>query len=113
MKLHKEHGLNPTISICFFCGEEKNEIGLLGASYKGEAPLKTVLNLEPCMACENNYTSKGVFLLESLDSKNFTGRFVCITDESFKKIFNIDIPEKKIAFVEPKVFINFIEKEGE
>ena len=26
--LHKEHGVNPTIPICSFCGEDKNDIVL-------------------------------------------------------------------------------------
>jgi hypothetical protein len=35
MRLHNEYGLNPTIPICFFCGESKDEVALLGANYKG------------------------------------------------------------------------------
>lgn len=30
IKLSSKHGVNPTIPVCFFCGEEKNEIALLG-----------------------------------------------------------------------------------
>ena len=30
LKLSPKHGLNPTISVCFWCGEEKDESALLG-----------------------------------------------------------------------------------
>ena len=30
MKLSPKHGLNPLIPGCFWCGESKNEIALLG-----------------------------------------------------------------------------------
>ena len=30
IRLSKEHGVNPAIPICYFCGEEKNEIVLAG-----------------------------------------------------------------------------------
>jgi hypothetical protein len=52
IKLHKEHGLNPTIPICVFCGEDKNEIALLGADYKGEAPMHMAIDNEPCEECQ-------------------------------------------------------------
>ena len=30
IKLSPKHGLNPTIPVCFWCGEERNEVALLG-----------------------------------------------------------------------------------
>lgn len=55
IRLHKDHGLNPTIPTCFFCGEAKNEVVLLGAAYKGEAPMQMVINAEPCDACKEKF----------------------------------------------------------
>jgi hypothetical protein len=52
MILSKEHGLNPTMPVCYWCGEETGEVALLGAAYKGEAPMHMVLNKEPCPACK-------------------------------------------------------------
>ena len=55
--LSPKHGLNPTIPICFWCGEEKNEIALMGRigdARKGEdfeAPMHAVLDYEPCDKC--------------------------------------------------------------
>ena len=52
IRLHPEHGLNPTLCTCFWCGEDTGEIALLGATYNGEAPMHLVLNYEPCAACK-------------------------------------------------------------
>lgn len=52
IRLHPEHGLNPTLCTCFWCGEDTGEIALLGATYNGEAPMHMVLNYEPCAACK-------------------------------------------------------------
>ena len=30
IRLSKKYGVNPSIPICFWCGQEKNEIALLG-----------------------------------------------------------------------------------
>lgn len=61
--LHPEHGLNPTIPICFWCGEEKNEIAFLGNKCKKEAPKHTMLDYEPCNKCQEKW-NQGVALLE-------------------------------------------------
>ena len=58
IKLHKEHGLNPTVPICIYCGKDKNEVALLGAAYKEEAPMHMILNNEPCDSCKEKIESK-------------------------------------------------------
>ena len=49
-----KHGINPTMGICLYCGEETGEIGLLGR-LKGdeEAPRYSILSYEPCKECAN------------------------------------------------------------
>lgn len=70
IQLSPEHGLNPTIPVCFFCGESKNEIALMGRihSKKGarddvKAPMYMVLNYEPCDECIEKF-KQGVLLIE-------------------------------------------------
>lgn len=55
IRISEKHGLNPCIPICPFCGQEKNELALLGY-IKGdkEAPKSAILNLEPCDTCREN-----------------------------------------------------------
>lgn len=55
--LHKEYGLNSTIPICAFCGESKNEIVMLGAAYKEEAPMHMIVDDQPCEACREKLDS--------------------------------------------------------
>lgn len=52
--LSPEHGLNPTIPVCFWCGKDKNEVALLGRIGGREdraAPNRMVLDYEPCEDC--------------------------------------------------------------
>ena len=53
IKISPKYGVNPTIPVCFFCGEPKNEIALMG-KMKGdiEAPKNMVLDYEPCEHCK-------------------------------------------------------------
>ena len=73
IRLSPKYGLNPTIPVCFWCGEEKNEIALLGrlsskktvkTAWDGEstkavdsdieAPRHCVIDYEPCDECKKN-----------------------------------------------------------
>lgn len=61
--LSPAHGVNPTIATCFWCGQEKNEIALMGMLPDDtEAPRNMVLNYEPCETCKNNM-KKGITLI--------------------------------------------------
>lgn len=90
VKLSKKHGLNPSLSICFFCGKEKNELVLPG-KLKGdqEAPRKAVWNYEPCESCKK-YMKEGVLVAVVKDGsgpKNpyRTGRMLVIKNEDANK----------------------------
>ena len=60
IKLSRKHGLNPTIPICFWCGQEKNEIAILGKvdtpdEKDVEAPMYSILDYTPCEKCQTNW----------------------------------------------------------
>lgn len=60
IRLSPNHGINPTMGICFFCGEETGTIALTGKLPNDEeAPRKTVLNYEPCDKCRAQF-EKGI-----------------------------------------------------
>ena len=69
IEISKKYGVNPTIPVCFFCGEQKNEIALLGHigdRRKGEdieAPRYAVLDYEPCDCCKDKF-NQGVLFIE-------------------------------------------------
>jgi len=105
IKLSKKHGVNPSMSICFFCGKEKNEIVLPG-KLKGdaEAPRKAVWNYEPCDECKK-YMSEGVMVCVVKDGSSpknpyRTGRSIVIRDEDAKNIFNVDPKTTRFFFLE-------------
>ena len=70
IRLSPKHGVNPTIPICAWCGEQKNEIALLGQigdRRKGEdleAPRTCILDYEPCEHCAEQW-AMGVAVLEA------------------------------------------------
>lgn len=73
IKISPKYGVNPTIPICFFCREEKNEIALLGKiGGRGkdlEAPHKIILDYEPCEECKKKMAT-GITLIEVTTTPN-------------------------------------------
>lgn len=103
IKLHPEYGLNPTISQCLLCGGEKNEVVLLGSAYNERAPMKMVVNSEPCDECKQ-MMEVGILLISVKDGSDTenpfrTGRKFSIKIDACQRIFG-QIPEKRAAFVE-------------
>ena len=108
IKLSPKHGVNPSMDLCFWCGQPKGLI-LCGRMHekKGdrtdvEAPKGMVMNLEPCDKCKENF-NLGVQIVEVVDDgskfhndltfaiqaedkkvKWPTGRFVVMKAESIK-----------------------------
>lgn len=121
IKLSPKHGVNPTIPVCFWCGEEKNEIALLGHIGDGrkgediEAPMHMVLNYDPCDKCAANM-SLGVVcievvdippqegMLELVDGHYPTGRWNVIKPEAAQRIFNLDLEAGKKLLVSEEAF---------
>jgi len=100
IRLHKEHCLNPSVNMCFWCGESK-EIILFGASIKGEAPREVMTNYDPCNKCAEKM-ALGVTLMEAKEIQRGmypTGRWWVIKREAAVKLFNRDDIEDK-AFIE-------------
>lgn len=107
IKLSPKHGVNPTIPMCFFCGESKNEIALLGKiGGKGEdieAPMYMVLDYEPCDKCKetigDNVLVIGVQAQDTAElqkclpiQKGFVpyGNWTIMLPEAVKRIFELD-----------------------
>lgn len=113
IKLSKKHGVNPTIPICFFCGNEKNEIALLGElPNDAEAPKHTIINYEPCDTCKE-IMNKGITVMEVTTKPNApnqppiqkncypTGRFLTLSKDSAKRSFpTIDVEKDKIILTD-------------
>jgi hypothetical protein len=111
-----KHGVNPTLGICFWCGEETGEIGLLGVNGGKEASMHSVLGYEPCDKCKESW-NQGTPVLEANSTPNVdkqpifggaypTGRYVVLRHGAL----NIDIPIGKPVFMRPEDFNNLLEQ---
>ena len=116
IRLHREHCLNPTILQCFFCGKDKNEIALLGAAYKGKAPMHMCIDKTPCDECKA-MMEQGVLLIRVKDGSDRdnpyrTGPMVVVKVEAAQRIFN-NIGTNRVAFIEDSTWekIGLPEKE--
>ena len=123
--LSPKHGLNPTIPVCAWCGEPKNEIALMGrikTDVKGEdpeAPMHCVLDYEPCEHCQEQW-SQGVAVLEATtkrptpyrpaiqkqgDTEIYpTMRFVVIKPEATERIFGGQFSAGQKLLLEDEAF---------
>lgn len=102
MVVSKKHGLNPSMDICFFCGEAKG-IALFG-KMKGDAkaPHNVLLNYEPCDKCKE-LMAQGTTLIEVVTEDNGnmqiqegiypTGRWSVMRSEAAKELFETDSPK--------------------
>ena len=118
IKISPKYGVNPTIPVCFFCGEQKNEIALMG-KLKGdiEAPKNMVLDYEPCEHCKEQW-DMGVPLIECVTSSFIdddrpgisvdpatnellypTGRHCVVKIEAARRMFNV--PDEQIQLGKP------------
>ena len=116
--LSPEHGLNPTIPVCFWCGKDKNEIaflGRIGGKEDREAPSRMVLDYEPCEDCRRGM-ARGFTIMEATDDPNAvtstpiqegaypTGRFVVLKDDAAEMIFSASVVAKRKCLVDPEFF---------
>jgi hypothetical protein len=106
--LSPKHGLNPTIPKCFICGQNKNEILLLGRLKKDEeAPHNVCFDYSPCDSCRD-WMKQGIILI-SVDEKKSsdkhnpyrTGGWTVIKAKAARRIFgkNSEVLKKRVAFL--------------
>lgn len=104
IRLSPKYGVNPTIPVCFWCGEERGEIALLGhignrrRNEDIEAPRHAVIDYEPCGKCKC-HMSQGFTLMEATQHPNSrtsvpaqngvypTGNFAVVKPEAIQRVF--------------------------
>jgi hypothetical protein len=111
IKLSEKYGVNPSVNVCFYCNEDKNEIVLPGR-LKGdaEAPHRGVWNMEPCDKCKT-HMEQGIILisvdeLRSMDRENpwRTGGWCVVREDAILQIINPPelaerVRQTRVAFV--------------
>ena len=127
--LSKEHGVNPTIPVCFFCGEPRNEVALLGKLKDDkEASMYSIIDYEPCESCKEKM-SYGVTLIGVVDKQpednrppvkasNLendlypTGSWCVITVDDFCEIFEVEDKESipNAIYLDQELLNKFLEE---
>lgn len=121
IKLSPKHGVNPTIPICAWCGQQKSEIAMLGKFDRedSEAPRSCILDYVPCDKCAEQW-SAGVAILEATTARPTpyrppmkqdkgvdiypTMRMVVINSESASHIFGSEMSAGQRILLEDTAF---------
>jgi hypothetical protein len=108
IRLHPEHGLNPSLLQCFACGGDAG-VAILGYNGGKEAPRKMATVDTFCQKCEE-HMKLGVILIEARNGESGqnpyrTGRQWVVTEEAVRKAF-----DPKIAEAAAKYRVSFIEE---
>jgi len=111
VKISDKHGVNPSVSQCFYCMGDKNEVILFG-KLKGdaEAPRKACIDMEPCEECAGHMEA-GIILVsvdkhktDDIENPYRSGGWVVVKDEAVQR-WGIDsgdeaaILARRFAFV--------------
>lgn len=120
IKLSPKHGVNPSITKCFFCGEDTGVVLLGRLENDAEAPKYVVMDYEPCDKCKS-MMEKGITFIEVSDTPiqpNMppiqqgiypTGRFFVLKEDSIDKIIKSaemcnELHEKRKAFIDTETY---------
>jgi len=67
IRLSEKHGVNPSVCVCFWCGEDRGDLVLAGRlAGDREMPHKCIVDYEPCDACQAKMAT-GITLIEVSD----------------------------------------------
>lgn len=101
IRLSEKHGVNPSITICFYCHKEIG-IALFGKMKNDEeAPKYCYNSLEPCDECKEKYKDDTLIVEYDMDAKEPTGRWIAISKEY---INDEAIKTSQVALATPPTF---------
>ena len=63
IKLSEKHGVNPSLTVCFWCGEHTGIALLVRLPGDKEAPKEIIADYEPCDKCKEQW-NKGIPIIE-------------------------------------------------
>lgn len=121
IKVSEKHGVNPSMEVCFWCGEHTGNLLMLGRLPGDvEAPREMVTSYQPCDCCLENFT-QGIHVFEMTDrptkgdkqldlqGRYPTGRYCVVKEEAIalwindKEIVQSVLEQRKCG-VPPEVF---------
>ena len=111
--LSPEHGLNPMLVTCFWCGKETGEIALLGLidDDDPEAPHLGPINYDPCDECKSQW-DQGIVIFAVESNGKPTGQWLVIDEEALPKVFTENAASRllddRMGCVSPELFSKMI-----
>lgn len=119
LTLHPEHGVNPALCLCFWCGTHTTGVALLGYNGGKEAPKHVVIDYDPCDECKSQM-ALGITFIEASKTPYKSGqpelhpragvypsgRWLVMKREALHKVFDEDGESFKKAMERGKCFIN-------
>ena len=106
IRLSPKHGVNPSLGMCWICGEANGEVILAGRLKDDvEAPRQGVWDRHPCPTCAG-WMQQGVILIRVKDGSQADpyrlGSLSVVKDEAIACIFNDPAPtlKSRVAYVE-------------
>lgn len=124
--ISEKHGLNPSLALCYWCGEPSGAVVLCGR-LKGDerAPATVLLDYEPCDTCRGKW-GDGVVFIETTPTPNLasqpaiqerpalypTGRLVVVKRERLEQkpyiiqpeTMRLSILKQGRCFIEPEAW---------
>lgn len=112
--LSPKHGLNPSLGVCFVCGQEDGSVVIPGRlPDDAEAPRRAVWTREPCETCLG-YMVQGIILISVRDGENGdnpyrTGGWAVVTEVGLRGVMSVGPTleaacQKRMAFVPDRVW---------
>lgn len=102
--LSKKYGVNPSMTVCFYCGEATG-IALMG-KLKGdvEAPKECCLSVEPCDKCKEKFKDYCLVVEKDNSESSPTGRWFAVKKEAVAEAYR----KYPIVFMESSLFNTYI-----
>lgn len=114
IRISPTHGVNPSLELCFFCGEAKGVVlfGMIKSRVAAdpEAPREVCLDKEPCDKCKG-FMEQGIILIGCDEAKSEDdphnpyrdGNWCVVTEDYIRRTFHTDMAEdlcrKRAGFV--------------
>ena len=105
IELSEKHGVNPTLVLCFWCGEERGDIACLGKlPGDKEAPRRCVVDYTPCDSCQEKM-NRGITIIENDKDNKPTGRWCVVKEEWVDNVNDEELREsiRKYKYVNASV----------
>jgi hypothetical protein len=121
IRLSEKHGMNPSLGVCFWCGEEDGTVLLVGQlPGDKEAPRRMTVSYDPCAKCKKRF-AQGILLIEASPDPIHegqvemgagaypTGRYLVVTQEWIERVIrppelSQQITRKRNAFIDRETF---------